>query len=131
MRPGRGKSSLEDGRGSLALSIVGVDAEEAAVCAVCGRRIVDVDGGADWLHLEITRGELPEAPEYVDASFCTQAHAAEWLSRPLPPPPPPVPMRKNWRERFLLVAFAVCATWAAGLMLLGAYALVRLLGGWG
>ena len=105
-------------------------AEEAATCAVCGRRIVDVDGGADWLYLEVTRGELPEAPEYVDASFCTQAHAAEWLSRSLPSPPPSVPMRAGWRERLFGVAFAFIAVWAVGLMLLGAYALVRLLGGW-
>ncbi len=126
----RGGSSTESEAQGLTSSLVGVDAGEAAACAVCGRRIVDVDGGADWLHLEVTRGELPEAPEYVDASFCTQAHAAEWLSRPLPASPPSVPMRADRRERLYGVAFSVCAVWAVGLMLLGAHALVRLLGGW-
>ena len=108
-----------------------VDPEESATCAVCGRRVAEVGGGEDWLRLEVTRGDLPEDREYVDADFCTQAHAAEWLSRPLPPPAPVVRARPGRRERWVGGAFAFCVLWGLGLMLLGAYALVRLLGGWG
>jgi hypothetical protein len=110
---------------------VTVDPGESATCAVCGRRVAEVDEGEDWLRLEVTRGDLPDDREYVDADFCTQAHAAEGLSRPLPPPAPVVPVRAGWRERLFGVAFAFCVLWGLGLMLPGAHALVRLLGGWG
>lgn len=66
----------------------------------------------------------------MDADFCAQAHAAEWLSRPLPPPAPVAPVRAGWRERSFGVALAFCVLWGLGLMLLGAYVLVRLFGGW-
>jgi hypothetical protein len=113
------------------LGLVTVDAGDSATCAVCGRCVAEVNGGEDWLHLDVTRGNLPEDREYVEANFCTQVHAAEWLSSPLPPPAPAVPIRASWRERLFGVALALCALWGLGLMLLGAYALVRLLGGWG
>jgi hypothetical protein len=124
------QSSLVSAGQGLASWLVGVDGGEAATCALCGRRIDHVDGGAGWMHLEVTRGDSPDAFEYVDADLCTQAHAAEWLSRPLPSPPTLLPMRVDRRERLVEVAVVLVAVWAVGLMLLGAYALVRLLGGW-
>jgi hypothetical protein len=114
----------------LSLWLVGGDGGDAAACALCGRRIDEVDGGAGWMHLEITRRDPPEDFEYLDADLCTQAHAAEWLSRPLPPPPPPISPRVDRRERLLEVGFILLAVWSLSLMLLGAYALVRLSGGW-
>lgn len=119
--------------GQLASRFVDVDVEEASTCALCGRPIGEVDGGAGVLHLEVTHGPPAQAPDYVDASFCTQAHAAEWLSRPLPQSDPLTPVgqvRADWRERLFLAALALGALWGVGLMLLGSYALVRLLGGW-
>ena len=104
--------------------------EHSALCAVCDRPVAEVDGGADWLHLEVTRGDPPEDAEYIDADFCTQAHAAEWLSAPLPTPAPTVPVPADRWDRWFGFVLAFCALWSVGLMLLGAYALVRLLGGW-
>ena len=53
-------------------------------CEVCAQSCTEVDGGRDWIHLEVTR-ELPvEGAHWLSADFCTQAHAAEWLGRPLP-----------------------------------------------
>jgi hypothetical protein len=109
---------------------VTADLENSATCPVCDRPIAEVDGGADWLHLEVTRGDSPGDFEYIDADFCTQAHAAEWLSEPLPTPSPSELVPVGRRERWLGILLAFCALWAVGLMLLGAYALVRLLGGW-
>jgi hypothetical protein len=109
---------------------VDVAPEDSASCAVCDRRVAEVDGGADWLHLEITRGDSPDDFEYIDADFCTQAHAAEWLSGPLPTPEPTASVPADRRERFFALLLGFCVLWSVGLMGLGAYALVRLLGGW-
>jgi hypothetical protein len=106
------------------------DAEDRATCAVCHRPVAEVNGGADRLHLEVARGDLPEGPEYVDADMCTEAHAAEWLSEPSPTPAPPVPVQTGARDRLLGCVLALCALWSVALMVRGAYGLVRLLGGW-
>ncbi|NEK94203.1 hypothetical protein GCU67_08450 [Modestobacter muralis] len=103
--------------------------EESAPCGLCGRRLIDVGGGADATFLEVTHGE-PSV--YVEEVFCTQQHAAEWLSRPLPAraTPEPVETSSRWRDRLVAVTFAFSVLWGLGLMLLGAWAAVRLLGGW-
>ncbi len=44
-----------------------------------------VDGGREWIHLDVTRADGAEGYDSLWADFCTQAHAAEWLARPLPP----------------------------------------------
>lgn len=106
------------------------DPEDSATCATCERPVVEVNRGADWTHLEVIRGDPPEDVQYLDADFCTQAHAAEWLSGPLPTPSPPASVEVPRRERLLAWVLAFCALWAVALMVLGAYALVRLLGGW-
>lgn len=109
---------------------VDADPEHPVLCAVCDRPVAEVVGGADWLHLEVTRGDPPEDAEYIDADFCTQAHAAEWLSEPLPSPALQVRGEASRWDRLVGLVFAFCALGAVGLMALGAYALVRLLGGW-
>ena len=106
------------------------DAEgESAPCTLCGRGLSDVAGGADATYLEVGHGE-PSA--WFNEVFCTQQHAAEWLSRPLPAGEPPEPVRESsaWRDRLVSAAFAFSVLWGLGLMLLGSYAAVRLLGGW-
>ncbi|CAA9254196.1 MAG: hypothetical protein AVDCRST_MAG57-2296 [uncultured Blastococcus sp.] len=106
------------------------DPEDPATCATCERPVAEVNRGADWTHLEVTRGDPPADVQYVDADFCSQAHAAEWLSGPLPMPSPPEAVEVGRRERLFAWVLVVCALSAIALMLLGAYALVRLLGGW-
>jgi hypothetical protein len=107
--------------------------EEAAGCGICDRRWTEVDGGRAWIHLEVTRSDGADGYDYLWADFCTQAHAAEWLARPLPPvirgPAGPT-VQTSWSERLLTVALVLGTAWALGLMLLGSYALVDLLGGW-
>ena len=55
-------------------------------CALCGQPCAYVDGGVGWLHLEVTREEPVEDVHWWEVDFCSQAHAAEWFSRPLPSP---------------------------------------------
>jgi hypothetical protein len=113
---------------SVSLRSVEVGPEQSVNCAVCGRPVDEVDGGADQLHLEVTRAD---PAEFFYATFCTQAHAADWLSRPLPAPAPPAQAVKGLGlEPLYATLFVFSAIWALGLMGLGAYALVRLLGGW-
>jgi hypothetical protein len=112
---------------------VDLEADDAVRCDVCGRPVVEVDGGRDSLFVEITRGDPGRPAEFLDAAFCTQAHAAEWFSRPLPAPSPPrVHVPGGWQgvERLYAVVFVFCAFWAVGLMALGSYALVRLVAEW-
>jgi hypothetical protein len=98
-------------------------------CTLCGRRLAEVAGGADATYLEVQHGE-PSV--WFDEVFCTQQHAAEWLSQPLPARAvhQASEVSSSWRDRLVGVAFAISALWGLGLMLLGAYAAVRLLGGW-
>jgi hypothetical protein len=64
------------------------DPEDAATCTLCGRKWSEVQGGAGWLHLEVTRGDGSDGLDWLNEDFCTQAHASEWLERPLPPVSP-------------------------------------------
>lgn len=70
--------------------------------------------------------------DWTNPEFCSQAHAAEWLTRPLPPPQPLQVLPRSWRDRATdgLLLVLVLFLWVVALMLLGAYAFVRLLGGW-
>jgi hypothetical protein len=108
------------------------EADQVATCALCGRPLADdLRDDADWVHWEVTRRRPVEGPEYHDADFCSQGHAAQWLARPLPTTEPTVPARADgWCERLLAVLLWFCLLRALALMGLGAYALVRLLGGW-
>jgi hypothetical protein len=102
---------------------------EYDVCALCERRLDD-DVGEAWLSLEVYRAE----DDYFNVSFCRQEHAAEWLTKPLPPVEPatqdPDSPWAPWWERLGCALALLLAASAAGLAVLGAYTLVRMLGGW-
>jgi hypothetical protein len=107
-------------------------AEDTFTCDLCGMVVRDVNSGKDGLSLEVERWPEGGNPDYVHAMFCTQAHAAEWLTRPLPEPEPEpsTAVAVDRGERTFWAGFIFCLAWAVALMALGAYALVRLLGGW-
>ncbi|WP_084105924.1 hypothetical protein [Demequina sp. NBRC 110056] len=71
--------------------------DTAEVCDHCGSAVSD-DG---WIGLEIARAGTPGAPfhDYLVGSFCSQAHAAAWLARPLPDPEPMAPYVPSLRDR--------------------------------
>ncbi len=101
------------------------------LCAFCGRRWPSVNGGADWLNIEVTRSDGHGGFDYLYEDFCNQEHAAQWMARPLPAPvPADMSSHSTWKDRLLSVFVVVAFLWGAALMVLGAYALVRLLGGW-
>ena len=101
-----------------------VDAADASDCAKCGRRWTDVDDGSHWLHLEVTRSDELNRLDFLDADFCSQEHAAEWLRRPLPAPASEPLHTVTSRDRLvdiafvliigLLIALAVLGLWTAG-----------------
>ena len=78
-------------------------------CEVCGRSCTEVDGGRDWTHLEVTREQPFEGGHWLSADFCTQAHAAEWLGRPLPEPATDAeePSPTTWAEACRRTCWAV------------------------
>ena len=98
---------------------------DAAPCALCGRPWTEVDGGRRWLHLEVTRDDGGGVPDFVDADFCSQEHAAEWLDRPLPEPQPSTPFRMSGRERLTGAAVGLAGGGVAGLTVLGLVTAVR------
>jgi hypothetical protein len=90
-----------------------------------------VNDGADWLNIEVTRSDGHGDFDWLEENFCSQEHAAQWLARPLPAPVAvDLSSHSDWKDRLLSVVIVVAFGWGAALMLLGAYALVRLLGGW-
>ena len=99
-------------------------------CDQCGTAWLEGEPPGDWLALEITRGDGAGDVNWVDADFCSQAHAAEWLTRPLPPSKPIQMFPRTWRDRLTDGLVLGLFLGAGALMLLGFYALVRLLGGW-
>ena len=101
------------------------EAEELLVCDLCGRRF-DAEDEPAWLGVEIFR---PEG-DWMNVVFCRQEHAAEWLARPLPPVRPPGVLPRTMKNRLVDWSIAALFLFALGLMLLGSYTLVRLLGGW-
>lgn len=90
-----------------------------------------MDEGRGWVHLEVTRSDEAEGLRFLDADFCTQQHAAQWLARPLPDPAPPVLHATTWQDRLaaawiiLLVGLAGVVmglgVWTAGTFLLGLF----------
>ncbi len=95
--------------------------EDAARCEICHRPWTEVDGGREWIHLDVTRADGAEGYDSLDADFCTQAHAAEWLTRPLPPVirgPAAARVQGSLSERLSTVALILGTAWALALMLL-------------
>jgi hypothetical protein len=96
-----------------------VDSADASDCAVCGQPWTDVDGGSTWLHLEVTRHDDSDRLDFVDADFCSQEHAAEWLRRPLPAPASDPPHALSARDRLVDIGVALLVGLAVALALLG------------
>ena len=95
-------------------------------CAFCGQVCADVAEGRGWIHLEVTREEPVDDLHWWEVDFCSQAHAAEWLARPLPAPLPHVgqPVRTT-RDRLADAAcFAVIALLVA-LLAVGAWTVAQ------
>ncbi len=104
---------------------------DATTCSLCGLEWREDDRPDQWLTLEVTRGDGVADSDRVYADFCCQAHAAEWLTRPLPPSQPLQMVTPTWTSRLTNGLVLLLFLWAGALMLLGAYALARLvLGGW-
>ena len=59
-------------------------AQEHDRCPVCGRPSSESEQDA-WIFLEVTRYAQDGRPGWTSESFCSQAHAAEWLGVSLPP----------------------------------------------
>ena len=104
-----------------------VDTAAASDCAVCGQPWTEVDGGRTWLHLEVTRSDELHRPDFLDADFCSQEHAAEWLRRPLPTPAS-APLRTvTTRDRLVDIGLALRVALVVALALLGLWTLGRFL----
>jgi len=67
---------------------------------------------------------------FLRATFCTRAHAAEWLTNSLPEPQPPVDVRWSIRDRLFDFGFALLLFLIVALAMLGVYSLMRFLGAW-
>jgi hypothetical protein len=101
------------------------DDEELGVCDLCGRPL-DAEGEEAWLGVEIFR---PKG-DWINAVFCRQEHAAEWLAGPLPPVHPPGSLARTIKDRLVDWSLVALLLYAVVVMLLGSYTLVRLLGRW-
>jgi hypothetical protein len=82
------------------------ESTDVLVCDRCGRPCTEVEDGRNWLHLEITREQSIDSCHWWEVDYCSQAHAAEWLSGPLPEPvrDTGTPSPTRWDD---VVAFAV------------------------
>lgn len=102
---------------------------DVLTCALRGQACLGVDGGRGWLHLEVTREEPVDDLHWWEVDFCSQAHAAEWLARPLPSPIRPdgqQPARTagdRWADAGCLAGFIGLVV----LLALGTWTAVRLL----
>ncbi len=107
-------------------------AGEATVCAVCGRVWREEDKDRElWLGVEVTRTDETMQSDWLYGDFCSQDHASRWFTRPLPPikPVDDAPVPRTLKDRLVGLLVGLLFVWALALMLLGSYALVRLLGG--
>jgi hypothetical protein len=107
------------------------DQEEWRGCGLCGKSLESEADRQQGLYVEITRTDAQGNPSWLDEVFCSQSHAAEWFTRPLPPiEATNSAPAEGWKSRAMGALVVLCFVWALGLMLLGSYAFVRLLGGW-
>lgn len=103
---------------------------DVTMCDLCGREWHQGDPSGEWLSIEIVRGDATTDTDWINADFCSQEHASEWLKQPLPPMEPMVVEPTTWKDRLMSGFLLLLLLWALALMLLGSYAFVRLLGGW-
>jgi len=92
-------------------------------CPICGRLWTKAEQ-ATWLFLEATRYTADGRPGWTSESFCSRAHAAEWLAQPLPPLEPVTFIPRTARDRMgdlgLVALIAVPAVLAfIGLVAIG------------
>ncbi|HEX5120383.1 MAG TPA: hypothetical protein VFW65_34815 [Pseudonocardiaceae bacterium] len=93
-------------------------------CGFCGEVLPDDDG--EWIFVEVLAGS-PDNARYVDASFCSRAHAAEWFRQPFPDPGPgPVKRhRASIADRLSVIAIGALVVWMALLALIGLWTVIR------
>jgi hypothetical protein len=80
---------------------------------------MEVDDGIRWLHLEVTRSDDADRLDFLDADFCSQEHAAEWLRRPLPAPASGPPHTVTLRDKLVDIGLALVFVLIVGLAALG------------
>src|SRR4051794_7470669 len=102
-----------------------VEGADASDCVVCGQPWTDVDGGSRWLHLEVARHDELDRLDFLDADFCSQEHAAEWLRRPLPAPASAPLYTVTTRDRLVDIGLALVVALVVALALLGLWTLGR------
>ena len=99
------------------------------VCTLCevGGQRAAVDRG--WVHVEVTRWGPDEGDvQFAEAGFCGQAHAVEWLSRPLPASEAArSAVRTTWADRFALGGCFTAVALALAVLVVGLWTIVGLL----
>lgn len=99
--------------------------DEEHTCDLCGRPI-DVDGADLTIELEL----FTAGGGTLEAGFCRQEHAAQWLSRPLPPPVMPDLLASERFDRVVPVVIVVLVVWTLVTALIGSVTLVGWLRHW-
>lgn len=102
--------------------------EARSACGFCHAPVPEVG----WIRLAVTReGVLTTGMrgglEFLDLVFCSQEHAASFLTQPLPPlRPQPLPApRSPVREGFELSAIIAGGVVTLGLIALGIWTIVQ------
>ena len=68
---------------------------------------------------------------FTRATFCTRAHASEWLANSLPDPQlSPADVKWSFRDRLFEFGFASLLFLIAAFAMLGVYRLMRFIGLW-
>lgn len=93
------------------------------VCAECGQSLEGM------LSSDVVAIELDFQDAYRDEVFCSQAHAAAWLAKPLPPLPPMEfsTGRSHEGPDWGWIALVAGVLGVVGLALFGFYSLIRLI----
>lgn len=98
-----------------------------AACTLCGVADADESGPSAWIAVEVSGTDDDGCSWWIYEYFCTQAHAAEWLTRPLVHPYPSPPFVMTTRDRVVGGGLAIGAGLACGLAGLGALTAIKFL----
>jgi hypothetical protein len=110
-----------------ARSLDGMTDEGMAACTLCGKSDTDQPGPSDWLAVEVSGTDEDGGMWWVNEYFCCQAHAAEWLQRPLARPEPSPPYAMTTRDRLVGLGLASGLGVLVALAGLGALTVLRFL----